>query len=233
MSQGLLHVIMLQISQSTAQLIQLGANIILAIFTVVLAWATWKYTQQSADQTEEMRKSREVTESQTEEMRKSREVTEKQVEQMEMNREAEFKPVIVASASHNRVGTFHFLAIENIGEGTAQNLQVEWFIEDLEDTEREWTKPVFHPDERRIFNFPLDYECRNIGASVEMIEDALGDSEGILTVNISCEDALGNEYNYRHEIDIIDQLESRLESDEFWSDSHEHTNFGRHQQMPE
>jgi len=224
---------MVQISQETAQLIQLSASVILALFTVVLAWTTWKYTQQSQKQTTEMKKSRKVVEDQTEEMRESRKVTAQQVEQMKKNREAEFKPVIVASASHNRVGTFHFLAIENIGEGTAQDLRAKWYIGDIDDTEREWSKPVFHPDERRIFNFPLDFESRNIGASTEAIKQALGGSEGILTVSISCTDALGNEYEYTYELDLIEQLESRLESDELWSDSNEHTNFGRHQQVPE
>lgn len=187
---------MVQISQSTIQLIQVGANVVLAIFTVVLAWATWQYKKQSEAQTEEMQKTR----------------------------EAEFQPVLTASITHNFVGSHYWFEIENIGKGIAQNVHAEWYVEGMKSEERTWQIPVFHPEELHKFELPMDYNrvdrSKTSGTfkkgTESSIKLALDEEDADLIVDISCKDALGKEYSPEPQsLPILEGMEQRMDAGEF------------------
>ena len=191
---------MVQISQSTIQLIQVGANVVLAVFTVVLAWATWQYKTQSEAQTEEMRKTR----------------------------EAEFKPVLTASITHNFVGSHYWFEIENIGKGIAQNVHAEWYVEGMESEERTWEIPIFHPEENHKFELPMDYDrvdkSEMSGTFKEgtesSIKKALDGEEANLIVEISYEDALGNRYTHEPQsLPVLEGMKQRMDAGEFQTES--------------
>lgn len=175
----------MQINQPTAQLIQLGANVVLAIFTVVLAWATWQYTK----------------------------AAKKQVE-------AESRPYLKPATQLREGGTAHFL-IENIGNGTAHNVTVEWRIEGWEKSKRSWSVPIFRSDKHASFAFPLG--GKQVGASpvgIHGIETALEEQgvEGEMIVDLTYKDALGKTWSPENErFNILKELRSRTEANEIYT----------------
>lgn len=177
----------LQAAPTSTQLVQLGANVVLAIFTVVLAWATWQYAQQSKAQTAEMEKSR----------------------------EAEFRPFLKAATNLQDGGWTHFL-IENIGIGTAQNVEVRYYVEGAEDSDRSWGVPLLHPEENYWFGFPLNDHTIGSRPGVDQLEETLEGTEGNLVVEMEYDDALENHWQRTDRIDILEEIQSRTEADEFY-----------------
>lgn len=164
-------------------------------------------------------------------MERSRKATAEQAMQMEKTRKANFKPVVVPFATHNLVGTFHFIALENIGEGIAKNLHAEWHIKGIEGSEREYDKPTYQPSERRIFGLPLE-AGKSADKSLEKIKEVLEGTSEKLIVNISYQGVLDTSYNDHYEIDIVEQLEGRIDSDEMQSGDLNYSNLGRYEAPP-
>lgn len=115
----------LQISQHI-QLVQAISSIVLASFTVVLAWATWRYYRQSKLQTEEM----------------------------EQARKERIRPVI-KPAIVNRTGLHYNFAVTNTGNGAAHDVEGAWEFEHL-NHRVEWKTAIIPAGEQHVFALPFD-----------------------------------------------------------------------------
>lgn len=115
---------MLQITQQI-QLVQAVSSVVLAGFTVVLAWATWRYYHQSKLQTEEMKQAR----------------------------KEEIRPVI-KPAVVNKTGLHHAFVVVNTGNGAAHDIKGSWGFEHL-NHEVEWKTAIIPAGERHVFSLPF------------------------------------------------------------------------------
>lgn len=115
------------ILQTSSSLVwtQVVFSAVLAIATVVLAWATWKYVVQSMAQTEEMKKTR----------------------------NANFRPVL-KSTIENWTGLHHRFVFKNTGKGAAHDVTARWGFRNM-DHEEEWRNPLISPDDRHNFAIPF------------------------------------------------------------------------------
>jgi hypothetical protein len=142
------------------------------------------------------------------------------VDASESQVEAESKPYLKPATNIEEGGIQHFV-LENIGNGTAHNVQANWKIENLEDSERSFHAPIMRPGERANFNFPISDDGDPL-LNADELEAAFEDRgvQGVMTVDIEYDDALENNWGpTRDRIDIVDQLRKRLNPDIFYMDN--------------
>jgi hypothetical protein len=116
------------LTEEQVRAVEVGSTVVLAIFTIVLAIATWRYYRQSSAQTEEM------------------EVTRKE------NIRPVLKPAII-----NRTGLHYIFTIQNTGNGAAHDIEANWGFNHL-DHSRSWKSAIITSDEQRQFAIPFGEE---------------------------------------------------------------------------
>lgn len=183
--------------------IQAYSTVVLAVFTIVLALATLLYTYQSRLQT------REISD-QTSEMAKTRELR--------------YEPKLVAGIKTN--GPNFELGFVNIGGGIAQNVEAEYFVKELEEFKREWGTAVHMPEDIYKIGIPLDdSSIGTIGMSSEIKSHLDDDSKAYFTINWSYENSRGDVYEETQEFDLLEKIETKAESTEFYTGNERDTRF--------
>jgi len=134
--------------------------------------------------------------------------TKGQIDEMEEARKQSLKPVVKGGIG--LIGPVNMACtIQNTGKGAAHNVHTKIYFEDMDCEPVEFKTPILTTDEEYEFGFPLG---KDNGFSIGMneIESAIdeNDSEGILIVETTCEDAFGREYEQRTEIDVLDVKEN-------------------------
>lgn len=177
-----------------ANAIDVFSSMILAIFTIVLASSTRKYSKQSKEQTDEIA-------AQTEEMVATR----------KLKHEPRMKATI--RCYHNPNFCISFV---NIGGGIAQNVHAEYWIEGADESYRDWKTQIHFPEEMYDVGFPLDDVPTGVTGPSSKILSHLEDEKDTLIVNWSYEDASGKSLGYEQEFSISDELNGRTDTDEFF-----------------
>lgn len=177
---------MLQINPSV-NLFQALSSAVLALFTVVLAIATWKYYVQSKSQTEEMIKSR------------------------ELNDEPQMKAGVTPYDGLN-----FCIGFVNIGGGIAQNVRADYWIEGVDDSEQEWGVQVCFPEDIYQVAFPYGERELTTGPG-EMIVSGMEDRDDTLVICWEYQDASGETFSPTQRFSISSKVKQRIESDEFYS----------------
>ena len=177
---------MLQINP-TANLFQVLSSAVLALFTVVLAIATWKYYVQSKSQTEEMVKSR------------------------KLNDEPQMRAGVTPYHGPN-----FCIAFVNIGGGIAQNVRADYWIEGVDDPKQEWGVQVCFPEDIYQVAFPYGKREINTGPADKIISD-MGDRDDTLVICWEYQDASGETFSPTQRFSISSKLKQRIESGEFYS----------------
>ena len=134
--------------------------------------------------------------------------TKRQIDEMEEARKQSLQPVVKGGIG--LIGPVNMACtIQNTGKGAAHNVHTKIYFEDMDCEPVEFKTPTLTTDEEYEFGFPLG---KDNGFSIGMneIESAIdeNDSEGILIVETTCEDAFGREYEQRTEIDVLDVKEN-------------------------
>lgn len=99
------------------------------------------------------------------------------------------------------------LTIENIGRGTARNIEATWGFTDAD------FKETFHslqldPDDRHMINrLPFEDDVSTFSG----IQSELGDREGKLKTTVEFKDEFGESYRTREIIDVKKVVDSRVE----------------------
>ena len=190
---SLSNTLMLQIDMIT-NLIQTLSSATLALFTIVLAVATWKYYKQSKSQTTEISR-------QTEEMAKTRELV----------NEPQMKAAIKPYHGQN-----FCLAFINIGGGIAQDVHADYWIEGIDNSKREWGTQVHFPGDTYTIGFPIDDSEGGVTGPPEQIKSNLENQDDRLVVEWKYKNASGHEVNPTQEFSISNKTNEKIESDEFY-----------------
>lgn len=171
----------------TPGLVQAISSFLLAIFTIVLAGATWLYYRQTKLQTDEMRKSR------------------------ELRHEPNMQAGLTTSGPNFELG------FANIGGGIAHDVQADYWIEGLEEHKREWGTSIHFPEDIYRIGIPLDDSPIGVIGMSEQIESHLIDGQDTLFVEWIYKDSRGEEYEESQQLDLLGAIKERSESTEFYS----------------
>lgn len=177
-----------------ANLIQAVSSSVLALFTVVLAIATWRYYKQSKLQTDEISH-------QTDEMVRTR----------KLRNEPQLKAGITPFHGPNWCIKF-----TNIGGGIAQDVHANYWIDGIENSEREWGTQIHFPEDMYSIGFPLEEGGIGVTGLPDEIRSHFEDSDDTLIVEWTYEDSSGNKFEHRQEMSILDKIAERADSDEFY-----------------
>ena len=177
---------MLQVAPTTG-LIQTLSSAVLALFTVVLAIATWRYYKQTESQTNEMVRSRELTN----------------------------EPVMKAGMKPYHGPNF-CLAFINIGGGIAQDVRATYRVEGLDELERTWGTQVHFPEDQYLIGLPIDDSSTGVSTPPDHIESKLNDEGDVLVIEWEYENSSGTEFNPIQKFSITEKIEERTESTEFY-----------------
>ena len=178
----------------TLDQIQALSGIVLAIFTAVLAFVTWLYYCQSREQTGEIS-------SQTNEMINTRELR--------------YEPYLKAGLKPT--GPNFELGFVNIGGGIAHDVHAKYWVEGLEQFQREWGTSVHFPDDIYRIGFPIDdSEIGVIGMTEQIESELVGDSDTLI-VEWTYKDSRNEEFQETQKMSILDEIQIRSESTEFYS----------------
>ena len=134
--------------------------------------------------------------------------TKGQIDEMEEARKQSIIPVVKGGIS--LIGPVNMACtIQNTGKGAAHNVHTKIYFDDMGFDPVEFKTPILSTDEEYEFGFPLGEDNR-FSISIQEIESAIDEnnSEGILVVETTCEDAFGREYEQRTEIDVLDVKEN-------------------------
>jgi len=163
------------------------SSVILAIFTIVLAVVTWQYYHQSKLQTAEMERERKLA------------------------HEPHLKAGVKANGPNFEIG------FVNIGGGIAHNVEAEYWVEGLDQFQREWGTAIHFPEDIYRIGFPIeDSPIGYVGGS-DQIESKLNDGEDTFVVKWSYEDARGQVFEETQRFQILEEIAKGTESTTFYS----------------
>jgi len=134
--------------------------------------------------------------------------TKGQIDEMEKTRKQSLKPVVKGGIDLMSPVDMT-CTIQNTGNGAAHNVHTKMYFEDMDFEPVEFKTPILTTDEQYEFEFPLG-EDSGFSTGMNKIESEIdeNDSEGILTVETTCEDAFDRVYEHRTEIDVLDVKEN-------------------------
>lgn len=173
--------------------IQAFSSAVLAIFTVVLAVATWRYYTQSKEQTEEISK---------------------QTMEMMNTRKLQHEPQMKAG-----IRTFHHpnfcISFVNIGGGIAQDVHATYYVKGYSELKREWGMQIHYPEDTYNIGIPLDDSPVGVSGGIQEIESYLDGEDGTFVIEWEYKDAAGNGFEHTQEFSIIEKIEDVTESTGF------------------
>lgn len=129
-----------------------------------------------------------------------------QAKEMEITRKQSNQPVVKGDI--DLLGPNMICTLKNTGNGAAHDVRTKMYFEDMDFEPIEFKKPILTTGEEYEFGFPLGKEegfSFKIGEIESKIED--NNSDGILRVETTCENAFGEEYNPTNEIDVLEVKE--------------------------
>ena len=135
--------------------------------------------------------------------------TAKQTKEMQASREMSNQPVVKGDIGH--LGPVNLLAVvKNTGNGAAHNVSTKLYFDDVDVDPITFKTPVLTPGEEYEFGFPLKEDDDGFLTGMDQIESLIDEheSEGILHVETTCENAFGDAYCYDDEIDVLDIKEN-------------------------
>jgi hypothetical protein len=174
--------------------IQTFSSAVLAFFTVVLAIATWKYYEQTQSQTGEISR-------QTTEMNKARKLKD----------EPRMKAGVMPFHGPNIC-----LGFANIGGGIAEDVHATFWVEGSEGPTEEWGNQIHFPDDVYKIGFPLGQDEYGLSAPPPQIRDAIEGENDTLIVRWDYQDVAGNTLGREQRFSILDKLDEKVESNEFY-----------------
>lgn len=193
------------LSAEFVTVVQLISSVVLALFTVVLAIATWRYYLQAKSQTDEIAV-------QTAEMTKTRELR--------------YEPRMKAGV-RNFYGPNFSLSFVNIGGGIAHDVKAEYFMYEHEDEARVWGKQVVLPEEVYNIGFPIPSgPDHGVSGPTGEIENKLEESGGddSVVIQFKYKDSAGKEHEVTQKFSIMDKIDDQADSTEFYLGSNEREN---------
>lgn len=127
--------------------------------------------------------------------------------EMQRARAPVVKPnIVIWNSLHAR------LTIENIGNGTARDVNAHWQFVHI-DNEEDLQIPQLSPGESHMFLLPFEDSLKQKPSGINTIIDRLDGSDGILEVNIKYSDSFGERYDdgefERTELNVLEILRSR------------------------
>lgn len=144
----------------------------------------------------------------------------RQVSEMKTDRLTRNKPLVTPTID-TKYAVNHFFAIENTGEGTAYDVEAEWWCD--EGDKQTWKIPLLSPGERRTFPLPFGGEDETITTSGQ-IEDVAGDA--FIEFRVRYSDSLGNRYTPEKNPDeatasigVLDTIQTREDAEEYVDES--------------
>lgn len=184
-----------QLALSWALVVVACAQVLLA---VALTYMTWLYARRATDQTAALQAVQEA---------------------LAQSRTAAYRPVLKGSIVLTGDSEFAF-ALVNTGQGAAHEVDAEWSIDGGAHTST-WAASYIAPGERHRFQLRLGDEEGAIRTqtttdrpidSAQAIRQHLSESPGILTYTATCEDPLGNSYEFGDEIPLKALVSKRTEN---------------------
>ena len=174
--------------------IQTFSSAVLALFTVILAVATWRYYEQTQSQTGEISR-------QTTEMSKARELRD----------EPRMKAGVMPFHGPNIC-----LGFANIGGGIAEDVHATFWVEGSEGPEEEWGTQIHFPEDIYKIGFPLGQDEYGLTGPPSQIRDEIEGGDGTLVIKWDYQDVAGNDLDREQRFSIINKLDEKVESNEFY-----------------
>lgn len=182
------------VAESTYQVVESFSSLVLAIFTVVLAIATWRYYEQSKLQTSE-------TASQTEEMGKTR----------KLRHEPKMKAGLTLMGPNFHIG------FVNIGGGIAHDVKATYWVEGLKEFKQEWGTQIHYPEDSYKIGIPIDGSSIGVTGSSDEIESKLDGGDDTFVVEWEYRDAAGEVFSETQRFSLFDKIEERSGGTEFYT----------------
>ena len=129
--------------------------------------------------------------------------TMKQTDEMGKTRKMENQPVVKGGIIAP-YPVHLYVVVQNTGNAVAHNVYAKMYFDDIDEEPEEFRTSILSPDEKYEFGFPLSDEdtfITGMGRIENIIQE--NDSEGILTVETTCENPFGEEYSYEERIDVL------------------------------
>ncbi|WP_255193022.1 hypothetical protein [Natronobeatus ordinarius] len=189
-------------AESTYQAIDVFSSLVLAIFTVVLAIATWRYYEQSKLQASE-------TASQTEEMGKTRKLR--------------YEPKMKAGIT--LMGPNFHLGFVNIGGGIAHDVKATYWVEGVKEYKQKWGTQVHYPEDNYKMGIPVDESPVGVTGGYSEIQSKLDGGDDTFVVEWNYKNAAGEEFSETQRFSISDKIKERTEGTEFYTNKERETRF--------